>query len=643
MTINVKTIVWMLLLIGVLAVPSALANDTKRPNFVIFLTDDMGWGDAACYGHPVIKTPNLDRFAKEGLRFTNCYAACSVCSPSRSAILTGRTPYRNGVWRWIPGGSQYHLRQSEITIATLLKKKGYDTCHVGKWHLNGKFNSPEQPQPNDHGYNWWLATQNNAAPSHKNPTNFVRNGKPVGKLEGFSAVLVADEGVDWLKNHRDKDKPFFLSVWTHEPHLPIESDPKYMKLYSDEKDDGVRQHHGNITQLDDAFGRVLKALEDIGEVDNTFVFFTSDNGPEGNGVKGRTRGSTGGLRGRKRSTFEGGIRVPGVLRWPAKFKQVGLKPGSTSDEPVIGSDLFTTLCAIVDQPLPTDRTIDGANMLPALEGQSIQRDQPLYWRNHLSPKTHNVAVRIGPWKVIGNDDLSKFELYNLVDDPQEKTELSAKHPNKFAEMKAILIKQDKAVLEEGPDWWKNDKPRRGGNRNKGKVKGPKLDKGVDKTGKFDVVKGGVATKHELGVQLKSEGEAVALWKLDKPVTNCVTFTTSYQTTVNTNTRNACLVFGANDENDDLIKVGSMIGMGAHGVFQGSWANVGNLGQIQKTYDPNKLIHITVTLDVKKRTIDAVIDGSKIQAKLPDDVKSITHYGFYVKNTASVFQAVKLER
>jgi len=125
---------------------AATAADAKRPNFVIFLADDMGWGDPACFGHPIIKTPNLDRFAKEGLRLTNCYSACSVCSPSRSSILTGRTPYRNGVWRWIPGGSKYHLRKSEITIATLLQKYGYATCHVGKWHLNGKFNSPDQPQ-----------------------------------------------------------------------------------------------------------------------------------------------------------------------------------------------------------------------------------------------------------------------------------------------------------------------------------------------------------------------------------------------------------------------------------------------------------------------------------------------------------------
>ncbi|QDU63585.1 Arylsulfatase [Planctomycetes bacterium Pan216] len=432
----------------------------ERPNFVVFLADDLGWGDLGCYGHEKIQTPNLDKFAKQGLRMTQCYSACSVCSPSRSSILTGRTPYRNGVWRWIPDGSKYHLRPSEITVAKLLKDQGYATCHVGKWHLNGKFNSSEQPQPGDHGYDWWMATQNNAAPTHKNPTNFVRNGEPVGPLEGFSAELVADEAIDWLQHHRDKEKPFFLTVWTHEPHLPIESNPKFMELYKDADDPGIRQHHGNVTQLDHAFGKLMKELEEQGLDESTFVIFTSDNGPEGSGEpfpknpqsqRNRTRGSTGGLRGRKRSTFDGGIRVPGIVRWPGK-----VKPGTETKEPVIGSDIFTTICDIVGVPVPSDRTIDGASMLPLFEGNQIEREQPLYWRNHLSDDKHMVALRDGDWKVIGSSDMTHFELYNLADDWQETADVAKKFPVKFAEMKRKLIDHDAAVLADGPDWWKND-------------------------------------------------------------------------------------------------------------------------------------------------------------------------------------------
>ena len=352
---------------------SAEAAQNAAPNVVVFLTDDLGWGDLACYGHPQIQTPHLDKFATQGVRFTQCYSACGVCSPSRSSILTGRTPYRNGVFRWIPAGHEVHLRTSEITIAELLKQRGYQTCHVGKWHLNGHFNSPRQPQPDDHGFDHWFATQNNAGPSHKDPNNFVRNGEPVGQLTGYSAPLVVDEGIRWLKERRDANKPFYLNVWTHEPHLPIESDPQFMSLY-DANDIGSKQHHGNVTQMDHAFGKLMAALDEMQLSDNTIVFFTSDNGPEGSGKpdlknpgsqRDRTRGSTGGLRGRKRDDYEGGIRVPGIVRWPGH-----VKPGTVSDVPVIGSDIFATICDVVDVPLPSDRVIDGASMLPAFGKQA---------------------------------------------------------------------------------------------------------------------------------------------------------------------------------------------------------------------------------------------------------------------------------
>jgi len=436
------------------------AKEKTQPNFVIFLTDDLGWGDLACYGHPVIKTPNLDRFAKQGTKFTQCYSACAVCSPSRSAILTGRTPYRNGVWRWIPGGHRVHLRESEVTLAELLKEEGYATCHVGKWHLNGKFNSKDQPQPDDHGFDHWLATQNNAAPSHKNPKNFVLNGKELGELEGYSAPLVVEEGIRWLKKIRDPKMPFFLNVWTHEPHLPIESDPKFMDLYKEFDDEGIRQHHGNVTQIDHAFGNLMKALDEMGLAENTFVFFTSDNGPEGNGLKGRTRGSTGGLRERKRSSHEGGIRVPGIARWPGKV------PANVENRtPIIGSDLFSTILGVLDVPPPGDRTIDGTDFMPLFSGKKIEREIPLYWRNHLARGQIRVALRDGDWKILGNEGLTDFQLFKIEEDWKEQNELSGKHPDKLEALKKKLIDVHRQVEKEGPrDWWVSEPPRKPRNK-----------------------------------------------------------------------------------------------------------------------------------------------------------------------------------
>lgn len=431
----------------------------ERPNVIVFLADDLGYGDLACYGNPTIKTPHLDAFARQGMRLTQCYSASAVCSPSRSAILTGRTPHRNGVYTWIAAGSELHLRASEVTLPKLLKEHGYATCHVGKWHLNGKFNDPAQPQPNDHGYDWWLGTQNNAAPSHKNPNNFVRNGKAVGPVEGFSSHLVVDEAIRWLKSERDASRPFFLSVCTHEPHLPIETDPKYQEPYANLKDADVRQHHGNVTQLDAAFGKLMKALEDQKLSGSTFVVFTSDNGPEGDGLKQRTRGSTGGLRGRKRAMYEGGIRVPGIACWPEQ-----IAAGSTHSSPVIGSDLFPTILRLADAKLPTDRVLDGANILPILLGKAekVERTKPLFWRLNMAPHNLHLAMRQGDWKILASQDFSKMELYNIAVDPKETTDLKDVEKDRFAAMKKDLQALNAEIEKEGPDWWKRLSPNGGG-------------------------------------------------------------------------------------------------------------------------------------------------------------------------------------
>ena len=201
-----------------------------KTNFFVILCDDLGYGDLACFGHPNIKTPNLDRLAGEGMKLTNCYASAPVCSPSRAGMLTGRNPYRCGIYDWIPENSPMHLRRSEITVAQLLKSAGYATCHVGKWHCNGMFNSPQQPQPGDHGFDHWFSTQNNALPSHRNPVNFVRTGTPVGPLDGYSSTLIVEEAMQWLKE-RKGEQPFCLFVWFHSPHEPVATADTFVKMY----------------------------------------------------------------------------------------------------------------------------------------------------------------------------------------------------------------------------------------------------------------------------------------------------------------------------------------------------------------------------------------------------------------------------
>ena len=449
-----------LLLLLLTPVTNAQADELdkpEKPNIVVFLADDMGWGDSATFGHELIQTPNLDKLAAEGVKFTQCYSACGVCSPSRSAILTGRTPYRNGVYRHLSGKHEAHLRTSEITYPKLLKAIGYQTCHVGKWHLNSRpqFNTKEYPQPGDHGYDYWMATHNNAEPSHKNPTNFYRNGEPVGPLEGYSAPLVAKEAAKWLSEVRDKSKPFVLSVWIHEPHSPIATDPQFSDLYNGHKNS---KYMGNISQLDHALGQLMQALDTEGVSDSTLLIFTSDNGPVA-----KFGGTTGGLRGGKRSDHEGGIRVPGVARWPGH-----IKPATVSDTPVIGTDIFATALEVAGVELPKDRTIDGVSMLPAFEGKPVQRKVPLFWRTHVSPPGDRVALRVGNWKLVGNDELTKFQLYEIQKDWKEETDLANQMPEKTEAMKKQLFEVWADIESEGPDqWWKNErqKPARGGKLN----------------------------------------------------------------------------------------------------------------------------------------------------------------------------------
>ena len=426
-----------------------LSKDSKnKPNMVIVLCDDLGYGDLSCYGHPHIKTPNLDRLADEGIKLTDCYAAAPVCSPARAGMLTGRTPYRCGVYDWIPANSPMHLKEQELTVAKLLKSSGYATCHTGKWHCNGKFNSPEQPQPSDHGFEHWFSTQNNAGPTHFNPKNFVRNGQPAGQLQGYSSALIVQEAIDWLKTKWDRSKPFCLFVWFHAPHEPIATGPEFMKMYEGKKE---AIYYGNVTQMDYEFGRLVKTLDEMELRDKTFVMFTSDNGPETlNRYRGshRSFGSPGPLRGMKLHIYEGGIRVPGIIRWPGKTK-----PASVCNEPVNGTDILPSLCEMAGVEVPADRPIDGASFLSIFSGRKLKRKVPLYWRyDRALSKPFTVAMRQGDWKIIADNDLTRFELYNLRKDIAEKHNLAASQPRRLAAMKKTLAKLHTEIDSEGPKW-----------------------------------------------------------------------------------------------------------------------------------------------------------------------------------------------
>lgn len=451
---------------------SPAAQTEERPNFLIILCDDLGYGDLACFGNPTIQTPHLDRLATQGARLTDCYATAPVCSPSRAGLLTGRTPNRLGIYDWIPSGHAMHLRKEEITMASLLKSAGYDTAHIGKWHCNGKFNSPEQPQPGDHGFDYWFSTQNNASPTHENPVNFVRNGKKVGPLEGFSCDVVAEEAIYWLDNIRQPDKPFFQFVCFHEPHEPIASPVDLTAKYPEATQKGEALYYANVSNMDRAVGKLMAALDQRQLSNNTVVFFTSDNGPETLNRYGgawRSHGSPGALRGMKLHIYEGGIRVPGIVRWPGRTSA-----GAIINEAISAVDLLTTFCAEAGVQLPVDRTLDGADFRPALRGESIDRNHPLYWHYFSAFGKPKVAMRSGNWKIAahwngpdfppgsslrpGQQDiirsakLTQFELYNLAEDLSETTDRGSEQPARLKAMAGQLSALYDDVRQEAPVW-----------------------------------------------------------------------------------------------------------------------------------------------------------------------------------------------
>ena len=467
----------------------AQEGKVAKPNIVFLLADDLGYGDLGCFGSSVIRSPSIDQLAREGMKLEQCYAASSNCSPSRAGILTGRSPYRVGMYDYVRF-KPLHIPVEETTVAELLKTGGYQTMFAGKWHCSGDFGSGEQPHPGDHGFDHWLA---NASNFGKDPKTFLRNNNPAGEIEGWMSELVVDETVEWLDG-RDPGKPFFACLWFSEPHTPVLAADEFRQLYAK---DAIAPHvnklassggpqvkrrpklrdpdlyFGCVSMLDHHIGRLLNYLDEQGLAKNTIVVFTSDNGPEH-----RTPtafGSSGEFRGAKGHMHEGGIHVPGIIRWPAK-----IEPDSVCSEPINGTDWLPTFCAAAGIPTHTERPLDGTNVLPALlRGDPIQRERPMMWWLWHARGGFEVAMRVGDYKLLATvlpqaqpgaigdarqpegwsimqfikqSELGRFEMFNLGEDPSETTNLTTTQPERFERLKNQMISLHAEIRAEGPEY-----------------------------------------------------------------------------------------------------------------------------------------------------------------------------------------------
>lgn len=437
-----------------------------RPNVVFILIDDLGWSDIGCYGAKFHETPNIDRLAKQGIRFTDAYAASAVCSPTRASILTGKYPARVNFWRATP---TENLPQSEITIAEALKKAGYRTAHMGKWHMMVK-NKPggESSRPGDHGFALNVGGTGSGQPgSYFFP--YKRKGKKPGKdnaVPGFEDGKEGDYLTDKLTDkaiafmNRTTDKPFLLNLWYFTVHTPVqgkqEKIAKYEKKLADlgitspgravkEGERWSRKAQDNpvyaamVESMDENVGRILDFLKESGLKKNTIVIFMSDNG--GLSTIKSTKGGPAcsfPLRAGKAWVYEGGIREPMIIRWSGNAN-----PGSTCSAPVVSTDFYPTILEMVGLPPQPKQHLDGLSLVPLLKGEakSLKREA-LYFHfpqdHHVSSKGPSAAIRMGDYKLVEEFNTGKTELYNLAQDLGEKRDLSSENPDRAAKMAKML-------------------------------------------------------------------------------------------------------------------------------------------------------------------------------------------------------------
>jgi len=437
-----------------LALPSA-ARAEEKPNILFIFADDWGWGDLSCHGHPYVKTPHIDRLAREGTDFHRFTVASGVCSPSRTAVMTGQFPARHNIdghFAWVPSNARRNmpdwLDPETVTLPRLLQKAGYATAHYGKWHLSNNM-IPDSPSPGAYGYDEFGA--------------FNCSGEQMPVHED------AQHAAAFIEKSHSEGRPFFINLWVHEPHTPFHTVPKYRWWFRDLEDETDNIYASVLAHADDRIGQVLDTLDRLRLAENTLVIFSSDNGPArasknsklalmhdtatgaGYGIAA-AKGVTGGRKGYKGSLFEGGVGVPFIARWPGK-----IAAGAVDDVSLISAvDLLPTFCAIGGAQLPEGYESDGLNQLAVLEGtKAPSRAKPLYWKSDApwpardGKPDHWVSFAVvdQKWKLVANSKRDYVELYDLSADPLETADLAAANP----EQVAILTKQLEEWITTLPD------------------------------------------------------------------------------------------------------------------------------------------------------------------------------------------------
>lgn len=427
------------------AAGAARGSTHPKPNIIFILADDLGWGDLASYGSLIARTPNLDRMAEQGVLFEQFYQNASLCSPARAALMGGQFPARNGIHYWMARGHNAHYGMPAVldpklpTLPRLLQAAGYRTAHIGKWHLGEEASAPV------------------AAYGYDEVDHIIQGIGPKGDLrynDPHQTAAFVDRTIEFARTAREQGKQFFVNLWLRDVHGPLDPTEDQLDRY---RDFGTRAAAGNnhtavqifyaaVTEMDAQIGRLMQWIDaQPGLAENTLLVFTGDNGPEDIYIKGaghQAAGLPGPFRGRKRSLYEGGVRLPLIMRWTGR-----IAPGTVDRKSVVAAvDFLPTLCALAGQPLPSGYTPDGEDFSPSLlAGAAFNRSKPLFWEyrfdgvGQIINRSPMLAVREREWKLLFNPDGSRVELYDIPRQPSELHSVADKHPEVVARLKRMAL------------------------------------------------------------------------------------------------------------------------------------------------------------------------------------------------------------
>lgn len=422
----------------------AQAASSRPPNIVFFLADDLGWTELNCYSNHFNETPNLDRLASQGIRFTEAYASAPVCSPTRAALMSGQYPARLHITDYLHPTDEKFLSPEHVTINEQLKKAGYVSGLIGKWHLNGDYGR-DRGTPKKHGFDEVLCTESSdiANGSYWHPYKFMPDVAARLPHEYLTDRLNL-EAIDFIDRH--KDQPFFLYLAHYATHTRLVGKPDKVAKYKSKPGAGKNKNNPELgamlESLDDGMGQIMAELDKLGLAENTVVIFLSDNGGERNVTDNFP------LNGGKSMLYEGGLRVPCIVKWPGH-----IKPGQVCDAPIIAHDFYPTLMDVAGVKPDKSQVIDGTSLMPLFRGKKHLSRDTFYWhypmeKPHFLGGRSASAIRNGDWKLIEFLDNGKVELYNLKTDLREAHDLSSEQPKRAAQLKRQLDNWKLAVKAE---------------------------------------------------------------------------------------------------------------------------------------------------------------------------------------------------